>query len=46
MVDYLVCDKKVNGGAFNHFENGVLLQKIQDIMFIVITKNLTNSLLN
>ncbi len=31
-------DKRVDGGTFNHFENGMLLQKIKDIMLIVITK--------
>jgi hypothetical protein len=39
-------DKRVGGGTFNHFENGMLLQKIENVMLIVITKKLINSLLN
>jgi len=35
-------DKRVGGGTLNHFENGMLLQKIKDIMLIVITKKNLN----
>jgi hypothetical protein len=35
-------DKRVGGGTLNHFENGMLLQKIKDIMLIVITKKILN----
>ncbi len=46
IVECHVCDERINGGNYNHFENGVLLQKIQDIMLIIITKKITNFLLN
>lgn len=38
-------DKRVGGGTFDHPENGVFLQKIQDITLIIITKKELHTLL-
>ncbi len=46
IIECPVCGQRVGGGTFDHFGNGVLLEMIKDVVFIVITTKLTIFLLN